>query len=200
MVFGFADSGVDAGDEGVLVGPQGFLAGGDAVDGEHIHPHQVADHGGAVEEGGVADAVFVVLQLEVGGGHLGADDFGHPGAVDHGEAVHDQGFHLFLAAGVGVADVGGDGMVDTADLLPVGDFARVDLSDLVGGQVPDGVFRIDDEYQCVDGQRGRHQIDTRLGRGSLLVPGDIPACDDDIGMALDQIHVGPVRAAAEVLA
>ena len=76
-------------------------------------------------------------------------------------------------------------MVDTSDFLPVGDFARVDLPDLVSRQVPDGILRIDDEYQRVDGQRGCFQIDTRLGRGNLLVPGDVPARDDDIGRALN---------------
>ena len=78
--------------------------------------------------------------------HLRADDFGHIGSVNHGQPLHDQSLHLLLAAGIGVADVRRNGMVDAADLLPVGDLSGIDLPYLVRCQVLDGILGVFLDY------------------------------------------------------
>ena len=54
----------------------------------------------------------------------------HIVSVNHGQSIHHQCFHLLLAPGIRIPDVWGDGMVNTANLLPVGNLAGINLPNL----------------------------------------------------------------------
>ena len=68
------------------------------------------------------------------------DDFWHIGSVNHVQPIHDQRLHLLLASGVRITDIWSDGMVNTANLLPVGYLSCIYLTHLVSSQVLDRIL------------------------------------------------------------
>ena len=90
-------------------------------------------------------------------------------------------------------------MVHPADLFPVGNLTSIDFPNLVRGQVLDGILWIDDKHKGIDSQWSRLQLYTQLYRRHHLISGNIPAGDNHVRLALDEIHIGSVRAAAKIL-
>lgn len=68
-----------------------------------------------------------------------------------------------MGAGVFGALVGGDGEIVAADSVPVGDVALVDVLDLEGGEVFDGVVLADEEDEAFVGDWGDLEFDAGGG-------------------------------------
>ena len=133
--------------QGVALAGDGVIAGGHTIHGQQaesglrIHLVDVVIDG---ETDGVGRVVVlgdaVHQPAHVGGSQLGGG--GHQLAI---ALVDEQLFEKGLTARVHPPLEGHDGGVCTADLLPVGDAARIDVPQLLLGQALDGVGLIDDE-------------------------------------------------------
>ena len=86
-------------------------------------------------------------------------------------------------------------MIDAAQFLPVYDLTRINLPYLRRSQGLDRIVRMHDENQCIPGKGLGDNLDLFLRCIVRFVTGYVPRVDDYAASAVDQVHIGAMRAA-----